>query len=404
MKLAHVNYDKNKYDNSNKPIKRDDVKIYDSIFEAVDDKFDKSQLKGYGIKDLSPAEKSVLNLIIRTSKKMEGGKLSKESFKKALKVSAPIAKKVGATGVRVGLPLVSGMVAQSLGIPAPLAVGLTSIAADAIAKKIGGFKVINPASKVSLISEHAPKKKRGGKMTKAQKDKLAKNLVKTFGAVALAGATKYILPKVVDHLGSKYGVTPELAREIFGLARFLVEATVSATVSGGACSPCDNDDVGLLCTVKGSGLSEQDKALHDALSKAVQKHLKGGKLDASKFKREAIKMGKKALPLAKKGAPLIAKAGVPLATKAIGEQLGLPPSVSNVVGKVLGDIASDELKKLGKGRRLIKKDIAQYKGGAKPAGQSRQQARAQKVREIMEKEGLSLPKASKYIKENNIEY
>jgi hypothetical protein len=419
LKRAHINYDKVDYDNANKDMKRDDVKIYDSIFSAVKDDFDKSQLKGYGKQNLSPAEKSFLNLVVRTAKKakqMEGG-ISKKSLKKALKVTAPVARKVASTGVKVGLPILGTMAAEAVGVPAPVGLVASKLAADAIAKKIGGmkggFRVVDPASNTSLIDEFKeskkPIQKRGkgklltkvkplkGGLTETKKKQIAKNLIKTFGAVALSTGAAYLLPKAVKYLASKYGVDPELAEEIFGLARFIVSETVRHNVSGGA-AKCD---VGCLSAkggaYKDTALGKQDAAVHSALSKLVSKHMKGGKLNMDSFKKEALKLGKKA-------GPIVAKKGIPLATKAIGTELGLPPTATKFVGDVLGELASSAIK--GKGKKAsIKKDIGKYTGGAKPsAAKARQQARGAKVREIMKEYGLPLHKASKYIKENNIEY
>lgn len=394
MNMATINYDKNSYNNSRKPIERDQVEIYDSIFEAFKDDFDATQLKGAGMKQLNPKEKVMANLIIRTSKKLEGG-ISKETFKKALKISAPVARKVAATGVKVGLPLVSGAVAQSLGIPAPVAVIATKIAADALAKKIGGLRPLK--SVLKPVQTIKPLK---GGMTKAQKEKIAKNVIKTFGAVALTGAVKYILPKVIKYVGEKYGVSPELANEIFGIARFLVEATVSHNISGGCdcvddCD-CDVGYIGKGFSYKDTSLGQRDKALHDMLSNVVKKHLSGGKLDTAKFKSAALKLGKA-------GAPIIAKQAIPLATKAIGDSLGLPPTTTQIVGKILGEVVSQQLK-TGKGKKSIKKDIGKYKGGAKPTLQSKQKARAALVKKVMMENNLNLPQASKYIKENNLQY
>jgi hypothetical protein len=401
MKMPQINYEKRDYDNANKKMSKDDLEIYDSIFEAVDNDFDMDQLKGYGRKNLSPHEKTVLNLILRNArnvKKLEGG-ISKKSFKKALKVSVPIARKVAATGVRIGLPAIAAVAAPELGIPPPVAAAITNVAAKELAKKIGGFKALNPVSKVSLLD-----KKVGGEMSREQKEKIAKNVIKTFGAVALAGATKYILPKVVKYLGDKYGVSPELARELFGVARFLIEATVSHNIRGAGCKDDDSDDgsdVGYICNMKGSGLKDQEKYVYDVLNKSLQKHMKGGKFDISNFKEEAFK---KSLKFGKKAAPVIAKASVPIVTKAIGDQLGLPPTVSKTVGKVLGDLASKALSGKGKDKgkervKIVKRDVGVYKGG-----QSKQKNRAALVKKIMQEKGMSLPQASKHIKENNIPY
>jgi hypothetical protein len=411
MKMPTINYEKNNYNNANKPIAKDKIKINESIFKAVDNDFDKDLLKGYGMKDITPQEKAMVNLIVRTGKKLEGG-ISKASFKKALKISAPIARKIASTGVQIGLPIVGSLASEALGIPPPVGYALGKVTAKALSKKIGGFRAIHPVKKVSLLDN--PKLK-GGKMTKAQKEKLAKNLIKTFGAVALAGATKLILPKVLKYLESNYGITPELAREVFGLARFFVGAVVEANVSGGGCGEDGDDDCDVGYIGKGykdTVLGQRDKELHDKLSKLVSKHLKGGKLSVASFKKEALKLGKK-------GAPVLAKHAIPLATKAIGDSLGLPPNTTKVVGKVLGDVVSQHLKGLGE-KKAIKADIGKYKGGAKkvaklppkrpvlaPAksgGKSRLKDRSVLVKKIMQEKGLSLPQASKYIKENNLSY
>lgn len=413
MNMPKINYEKNDYDNANKPIKRSDVKINEGIFEMADNKFNKDQLKGYGMKDLSPQEKAMVNLIVRTGKKakqLEGG-ISKESFKKALKVSAPIAKKIASTGVKIGLPLVSGVAGEALGIPAPVGAMLGKVVAKEISKKIGGFRAINPIKQNSLLKTAKPiRPKKGGKLTKAQKEKIAKGLIGTFGAVAISGATKYILPKVVKYLESQYGITPDVARELFGLARFLVGAVVEHNVGGAGSSSgeCESDDegdgVGCLSEVKGKGykdtvLGKRDKALHDRIVKALkgQGIMKGGSIKS--FSKEALKT---ALKVGKKGAPIVAKKGIPLIVKAVGDSLDLPQPATKLVGEVLGEIASKAIS--GKGKARVKKDIGEYKGGAKSSGKSRQKDRAQKVREIMKSQKLSLPQASKYIKENNISY
>jgi hypothetical protein len=425
MNRASINYDKNDYENANKPIKKDDIQIYDSIFEAFKNDFDMSLLKGYGKQNLSPAEKSFLNLILRTgraSKKMEGG-ISKKSFYKAIRVSAPIAKKIAATTVKVGLPAVAALVAPELGIPPPLAVGITKIAANKLAEKIGGIKNIFKPVKMTKME---------GGITDEKKKKIAKDLIKTFGATALAAGTAYTLKKVHEYLDEKYGVdSKELIGAIFELARILITETVRHNVSTGAGCCNDDDNVGHLA-VTGSGykdtvlgkrdrqlhdtlakalsphgsgykdtvLGKRDRQLHDALVKVLQEHhMSGGKFDAKSFSKKALE---KSLKVGSKIAPIVAKKGIPLVTKEVGETLGLPAPVTKVIGQTLGELASKKLS--GKGQKRINDDIAEYKGGAKPSGRSRQKDRAAKVREIMRERGVSLPEASKIIKSENISY
>lgn len=411
-KMPYINYESNKFNNSNKPISDEDLEIFDSIKKNVKRNFNKGQLRGGKFK-LNKTERLLHDIIVDAAKKsdsdMEGG-ISTKSFKKALKASAPVGRKIAATGVRVGLPLVSGAVAQSLGVPIPVAVGLSKIGADILAKKIeGGFKVMNPKDSQSLIADAvvraANMSKRGGQNGVKEVDKskyekaldISKQLIKKVAKeLAIAGARysmKYILPMVAKEVAVRVGIDQKLAMEL---------AQIAGNIIAGERPSMDSEgyiEVGKK--PKGAGrniLTREEKLLHDEIVKAARKTMKGGccgnqyegGIDTKMFKKAL----KKSEPFVRQAAAHGVKVGLPLVAKEVGKTLGVPPVISGALGKAAGDVLSKHISKSGKG-------IGEYTGGGNMSAPKR---RSMLVKKIMKEQNLSLPQASRYIKNNNIKY
>jgi hypothetical protein len=164
--------------------------------------------------------------------------------------------------------------------------------------------------------------------------------------------------------------------------------------SGGKCGECDG------------GISKKEKEeLVNAIKKIVmttqqKDEVMGGKFNAHAFKKGLIKTGKTvAVPLT--------KFGVPAVTQAVTSQLGVPAPVGSVIGKVLGDVATQKVKKaVGKG------SVGTYKGGAVSGGAvsggavsgGARQRRAAVVKRVMKERGVNLPTASKIVKQENMSY
>lgn len=92
---------------------------------------------------MTEREKLMLEEIIKSAKtqelpEVEGGKISKSDVVKASKKSLKIAKKIAPTAVKIGLPVTTGVLAQSLGIPAPVGSVLGALAAQALTSKAKG--------------------------------------------------------------------------------------------------------------------------------------------------------------------------------------------------------------------------------------------------------------------------
>jgi hypothetical protein len=96
------------------------------------------------------------------------------------------------------------------------------------------------------------------------------------------------------------------------------------------------------------------------------------------------------------------KVGLPAATAALGSQLGIPPAISGIVGKIAGDVISKEV--FGKG---VSDDVIEFKGGVCVSGSSKdtpQKRRARLVKKVMVDRNVKLPEASRIIKEENLPY
>jgi hypothetical protein len=312
--FPYINYDKNKLNNANQPVKKEDVEVFDSIQDVVKRKMDTRQLKG-GKSSLNVQEKILHDAVVNAYKKsggyeMSGGKLDKDKFKKAFKISKSLGKKLLVPTIKIGMPVVAGAIASSLGIPVPVAVVLAKIGADVITseiKKGGGFATIHPNENRSL------------------------------------------------------------SRPIGG-------------------------------SNKGPSYTRAEQQFYTKFADAIKKIKTGGSYEGGVDEAHFKKTLKIPLPMARSLCP----SSVMDISQSVGTQLGIEPDISNLLGKVAVDVISQKKlsKKKGEG-------VGKYTGGKTPAstgGMTKQKRRSIKVKEIMTQRGVSLPKASKIIKEENIEY
>lgn len=371
--MPYINYDRNNIKNAGLVPYGSDLEIYDSIKNNVKRNFNKSQLRGG---KLNKEEKKFHDIIVRAAldSEMEGG-ISKKDFKKALVASEPILRKVGATGVRIGLPLVSGAVAQTLGVPAPVAMGLSKIGAEVLAKKIeGGFRVFNPMDGQSMLSDvivrAAKQAKVGGKINKKKYEKgldISKELIKQLSKeMAIAGAKysmKYILPMVANEVAIRVGIDPKLAMELAQIAGAII-AEESPKLDSEGYIEIGNPKMG-----SGYKLNKSEKAIHDAIVLAVNKSMSGGYMSGEmdyeggfnkkEFKKALSVTGDAALKLAGPAA----KVAIPMIAKEVGNTLGVPPVVSGAIGKATAEVLNKKVIQ----PQLNKKNggVGQYKGGRK---------------------------------------
>jgi hypothetical protein len=90
---------------------------------------------------------------------------------------------------------------------------------------------------------------------------------------------------------------------------------------------------------------------------------------------------------------------LPVAFEAVGAEFGVPPVVSGVIGRVITDKVLSEKNtgvKQGRGRPKKATTTVVAKKVAKGGG------RGDIVKKIMKEKGLSLPLASKYVKEHGL--
>jgi len=133
----------------------------------------------------------------------------------------------------------------------------------------------------------------------------------------------------------------------------------------------------------------------------LKKALTKGTKDVGKWVREDYTpfMVNKVAPVAKEVGVSLGRELLPVAFEAVGAEFGVPPVVSGVIGKVITDRVLSEKNtgvKQGRGRpkkattTVVAKKVA--KGGN----------RGDIVKKIMKEKGLSLPLASKYVKDHGL--
>lgn len=120
------------------------------------------------------------------------------------------------------------------------------------------------------------------------------------------------------------------------------------------------------------------------------REMDGGKINLGKLKKKA----KQYKPYISAGLD----AGIPAGVGALGTLLGPEATIpSAIAGQVLREGLRQQT---GWGRNC--KDVGVYKGGAKPKVSSGRNKRNEIVKKVMREKGLSLPQASRYVKENNL--
>jgi hypothetical protein len=133
----------------------------------------------------------------------------------------------------------------------------------------------------------------------------------------------------------------------------------------------------------------------------LKKALSHGAKDVGRFVREDYTpfMVNKVAPVAKQVGVSLGRELLPVAFEAVGAEFGVPPVVSGVIGRVITDKVLSEKNtgvKQGRGRpkkattTVVAKKVA--KGGN----------RGDIVKKIMKEKGLSLPLASKYVKDHGL--
>lgn len=431
--FPNINYEKNKYNNSNKDMDRSQVKINESIKRAVKKDFDTTLLKGGALsKKLRGNNRKVHDEVCKVCHKMgyynrpdmkeedlDGGKF-KSVLKKGLQKAVPM-------GIKLAVPALSGAVAQTIGVPAPVGALLGKIAADVIAekvsKKIGKGKVqpkplgsnieamlkrdIKRAVKKSLQGRGNQKVLDNDKFQKSLNfgKKLMKELLKESAKLGVKKGIQYALPYVARQVATEFNIDARFAQDI---------AKIVGDMIAGELDPHQREkDVALelakaeaikeSLSGRGKAFSKHEQILHDQILKTFKGMqggfmTKGGKLKTKLFK-EALH---KASPVLKEVAPHIAKHGIPLLASVVGDALHLPKPVSNVLGKAVSSVVTKELSSKDKKKEEDKGGVGVYKGGSNKM--SRQKRRGQLVSKLMKEHGISLKDASKMIKEKKMDY
>lgn len=150
---------------------------------------------------------------------------------------------------------------------------------------------------------------------------------------------------------------------------------------GGASKPTQSDVAGEIAqALTGKGMS-------------------GGAINWDKVKKVATPILKKAIS---KGLDV----GAPALGAAVGTAIGGPGGAS--IGGMVGKLGRELIKETtGYGRKPKQsKDVGVYHGGAKPKAKPKAQGGRNKrneiVKKVMREKGMSLPQASKYVKEHNL--
>ena len=343
-----INYEKNQYNNSRKDMSADDAKIYDSIKKMVKDTHNYGQLRGgASLDEMTGLYKLLMKSAIKSGlgKDLDGGALNLKKFEKKFRKELEFlenvgdtAVKVAPTAIKVSLPLVSGAVAQSLGVPAPVGVIIGKVAADVLANKIINNKALEKKSKMK------------GEGIKQHDDTLSDKA----------------------NIGSSH-----IEMDLFKMIMSALKSTEKQHGNG----------------MSGGKLNK--KSFGDAFKNELRVVAKGAKI---------------AEKVSKKVAPIVVKEALTLAASAAADELGLPKPVGALVSKLAAEVIVNEVLAKSKGADKIK-GVGKYEGGAKSdkgakkeGDMSKRQRRCELVKKIMAQQKCSLPEASKYIKNNNMEY
>jgi hypothetical protein len=156
---------------------------------------------------LSADEKKILEVLIDVVKttqepeRLQGGKLDKRGLKKGLKKGFEIgkkgARKIAPAVVKLGIPAAATVLAQSLGVPAPIGTAVGKIAADVISKEAFGKGVTSDVAEFkggTCVGGAVS----GGMSVQKRRAALVKKIMKSEG-LSLPEASKLIKAK-----GMKY--------------------------------------------------------------------------------------------------------------------------------------------------------------------------------------------------------
>jgi hypothetical protein len=133
------------------------------------------------------------------------------------------------------------------------------------------------------------------------------------------------------------------------------------------------------------------------LKKALTKGTKG----VGEWVREDYTpfMVKKVAPVAKEVGVHLGRELLPVAFEAVGAEFGVPPVVSGVVGNV---ITKKLLSEKNTGVKGGKRGRPKKSKSCSPKSRSKGGSRGDIVKKVMKEKGLSLPQASKYVKEHGL--